>query len=51
MTDIPVTLLRYYIYQLWALSYPESTEIMLSDYRDVFFQSNPFKYKVRITTT
>eukprot|EP01036_Dinobryon_divergens_P033411 gene33411-43189_t len=46
LTDIPVTVLRYFIYQVWALSYPESTEIMLSDYRDVFFQSNPFKYKV-----
>ena len=46
LTDIPVTLLRYFIYQSWALNYPEATEIMLADYRDVFFQSNPFKYKV-----
>ena len=41
--DIPVTLLRHYIYQNWASKYPASSVIMLSDYRDVFFQSDPFK--------
>lgn len=48
VTNTPVTLLRYHIYQQFALNYPESTEIMVSDFRDVFFQSNPFKYKVLV---
>ena len=43
--NIPISLMRYYIYQSWALLYPENTEILLADFRDVFFQSNPFKYK------
>mmetsp|Transcript_10930 Transcript_10930/g.17806 ORF Transcript_10930/g.17806 Transcript_10930/m.17806 type:complete len:391 (+) Transcript_10930:73-1245(+) len=43
--DYPVTLLRHFFYQQWAIKYPESAYIMLADFRDVLFQSNPFKNK------
>jgi len=43
--DLPVTLIRSFIYQYWALQYPDTTYIMMSDFRDVFFQSNPFTLK------
>ena len=42
---LPVTLIRSFIYQYWALKYPDTTYIMMSDFRDVFFQSNPFTLK------
>lgn len=44
--DFPVTLLRNYIYQIWALSYNPHNFIMVADFRDVIFQANPFKYKL-----
>lgn len=43
--DFPVTLLRHYAYQAWAAKYPSNAYIMVSDFRDVLFQSNPFKNK------
>ena len=43
--DLPITLVRSFIYQYWALQYPDTTYIMMSDFRDVFFQSNPFTLK------
>lgn len=42
---VPIAMLRFYIYQWWAMQYDSSTVIMLSDFRDVFFQANPFAYK------
>jgi hypothetical protein len=42
---LPITLIRSFIYQYWALQYPDTTYIMMSDFRDVFFQSNPFTEK------
>lgn len=45
-TDFPVTLLRNYLYQFWAMKYPSSAFIMTADFRDTIFQSNPFKYKI-----
>jgi len=42
---LPITLIRSFIYQYWALKYPDTTYIMMSDFRDVFFQSNPFTEK------
>ena len=44
--DFPVTLSRYYVYQQWAVMYPQSSFIMVADFRDVLFQSNPFKNKL-----
>jgi hypothetical protein len=43
--DLPITLIRSFIYQYLALQYPDTTYIMMSDFRDVFFQSNPFTLK------
>jgi hypothetical protein len=42
---LPITLIRSFIYQYWALQYPDTTYIMMSDFRDVFFQLNPFTLK------
>ena len=44
--DYPVTLARYYAYQALALKYSPSAYIMISDFRDVVFQSNPFKNRI-----
>jgi hypothetical protein len=46
VADFPVTLSRYYAYQAWASKYPQNAYIMISDFRDVIFQSNPFKNKI-----
>lgn len=40
-----LSLIRFYLYRAWALKYAESASILVSDFRDVFFQSNPFKFK------
>ncbi len=37
-------MLRYYLYHRWALLYSAHSLILLSDFRDVFFQSDPFAY-------
>jgi len=42
---LPITLIRSFVYQYWALQYPDTTYIMMSDFRDVFFQLNPFTEK------
>ncbi|KAJ1427489.1 hypothetical protein B484DRAFT_450265 [Ochromonadaceae sp. CCMP2298] len=46
MPDYPVTLARYLYYQQWALMYPQTAYIMLADFRDVLFQSNPFQNRI-----
>lgn len=42
---IPIALIRFYVYQYWAALYDPNVLLMISDARDVFFQSNPFEYK------
>ena len=44
-TAYPVNMLRYYFYKWWARIYDPSAVVMMSDYRDVMFQSNPFDYR------
>ena len=44
-TYYSVNVIRYYFYKWWALKYSPSTQILLADFRDVFFQSNPFTYR------
>ncbi len=39
-----LSVLRYYLYHYWALMYSAHSLILLSDFRDVFFQSDPFAY-------
>jgi hypothetical protein len=41
----PLAMLRFYLYQFWARQYEPQARILVTDFRDVFFQSNPFKYK------
>lgn len=43
--DFPITLARHYAYQTWASKYSKDAYIMVADFRDVLFQSNPFKNK------
>lgn len=40
-----VNMMRFYLYQWWSMIYEEDSLILVSDFRDVFFQSNPFDYK------
>eukprot|EP01041_Mallomonas_annulata_P014332 gene14332-30505_t len=44
-TPYSVNVIRYYIYRWLAYKYSPDTLIMISDFRDVFFQSNPFLYR------
>lgn len=44
---VPHNMLRYYLYNMWALKYESDAKILLADFRDVFFQSNPFTYRPR----
>lgn len=39
-----IAMMRYYLYLWWASKYKSHTTIFLADFRDVLFQSNPFKY-------
>jgi hypothetical protein len=41
-----INMIRYYLYHTWSLLYSEESLILLSDFNDVFFQSDPFKYKL-----
>lgn len=43
--DMPVTLLRFFAYQEIISKYASSSKVLMTDFRDVFFQSNPFKQK------
>jgi hypothetical protein len=40
-----LNVLRLYLYKWWASMYRPSAYILLSDYRDVLFQQNPFNYQ------
>mgnify|MGYP003387017347 CR=1 FL=1 len=42
---IPPAQLRYYLYQMWAQKYSPGSLLMVADFRDVFFQANPFNYR------
>jgi hypothetical protein len=41
---VSINMIRYLFYQWWASRYSEKTVILLADFRDVIFQSNPFLY-------
>ncbi|RYY82344.1 hypothetical protein EON63_13540 [archaeon] len=43
--QIPISIFRAFIYLNTLLTYADHTKIMLSDFRDVFFQSDPFQSK------
>ena len=42
---VSINMLRFYMYQWWGRKYQQNALILVSDFRDVFFQSNPFTYK------
>lgn len=42
---VSINLIRFFIYQWWTMQYDANALIMLSDFRDVFFQANPFTYR------
>ena len=46
-TKFSVNMIRYHLYRWWAMKYEEDATLMLADFRDVFFQSNPFEYRPR----
>lgn len=41
---VSINMMRYYLYLWWAEKYPKDSVIMISDFRDVIFQTNPFNY-------
>ena len=42
---VSINMIRFYMYQWWARMYDSDALIMISDFRDVFFQGNPFTYR------
>jgi hypothetical protein len=42
---VPITSFRYNFYEKWLIHYNETSKILISDFRDVFFQENPFSLK------
>jgi hypothetical protein len=44
---VPATAFRYFFYEKWAGMYNASvSHILIADFRDVFFQGNPFTYRL-----
>ena len=46
-TQFSVNMIRYHLYRWWAMKYEETATVLVSDFRDVFFQSNPFEYHTK----
>ena len=42
---VPASVFRFYFFELWAALYPENSLILISDFKDVFFQADPFAFK------
>lgn len=45
--SLSINMLRFYIYIFWAKQYNSDAVLMISDFRDVIFQSNPFTYNIK----
>lgn len=43
-SKVSINMLRYFFYQWWASLYSKHSVILITDFRDVIFQSNPFTY-------
>ena len=41
---VPSSVFRYYFYEKWSALYNENTMILITDFRDIIFQKNPFLY-------
>ena len=44
-SQISIKTIRFRLYEWWSSIYKPSALLMLSDFRDVFFQTNPFTYQ------
>jgi hypothetical protein len=44
ISKVSINMLRYILYQWWTAKYTSNAVILISDFRDVLFQSNPFVY-------
>ena len=42
---VPISMIRLYMYKWWATMYKRNATILIADFRDVIFQSNPFIYR------
>ena len=43
---LPIAMQRFYMYSWWADKYHSNSWLMTADFRDFFFQSNPFEYRI-----
>ena len=41
---VPASVFRFYFFEKWAAIYPATATILITDFRDILFQANPFKY-------
>eukprot|EP01038_Epipyxis_sp_PR26KG_P012247 gene12247-16419_t len=45
INQMSLGIIRHYLYEIWCLKYSNrDIQMIVSDFRDVFFQVNPFKY-------
>ena len=44
---VPASVFRYFFYEKWAAAYNETIPILMADFKDVIFQSNPFIFHVK----
>lgn len=42
---LPIAMQRFWMYRWWANMYDSNSWLMTADFRDFFFQSNPFEYR------
>jgi hypothetical protein len=47
-TDLPLTLIRFIVYQAIIAKYSLSSTILIADFRDTVFQTNPFRSKTSL---
>ena len=41
---VPSSVFRFYFFEKWAAIYTDEATILITDFRDIIFQSNPFSY-------
>eukprot|EP01037_Dinobryon_pediforme_P021333 gene21333-22171_t len=42
---VPASVFRFYFFEMWAAMYPDNSLLLITDFRDVFFQADPFSFK------
>lgn len=43
--QVPLSVFKYYFYELWSSLYQSQSMVLLTEAEDVFFQSDPFEYR------